>query len=257
MRQISVRVKNPARSVGDAGVNPQNLGFRGLSSICCSILDYYVISVTRTRSFSKLSLTIFLPLFDSLWAARQHLLLILWAHSLKTTFLIDNLYPDRGIEASIFGLRKSSPLRFRTPLMITDYLERFLIEAARPTHWNQRPHPQQWPPDNCLLRPNACDACLQTTADSPAPDDQIMNVMLRTETAQHLANRYQDTNCWARTSIPRPRLAEMPHAAPRALCPRPFTPWRSSLQTRHRCRSRGSRSLVGADKQGRRCDQMR
>jgi len=147
---------------------------------------------------------------------------------LKTTFLIDTyIQPD---EAFHFA-RKSLATRFPDAAHDHDYFEVFLIESGKTAHWINGVTQQLAPGQLAFLRPNDVHAF---SADR-STGCQIMNVMFRTETAQHLANRYQDTIA-GRYFDTSARLPEMHTLAP-ARFARAVTV-AQQLQTAHRSLAR-------------------
>jgi len=101
----------------------------------------------------------------------------------KTRFLIDNyVRPD---EAFHFA-RKSLETRYPARAHDHDYFEVFLIENGRTEHWVNGVTQTLEPGQLVFMRPgdaHAFSAYRKTGC-------QIINVMFRTETAAHLANRY-------------------------------------------------------------------
>jgi len=104
----------------------------------------------------------------------------------KTTFWIDNyLTPD---EAFHFA-RKSLATRFPEHAHDHDYFEVFLIESGRTAHWINGVSQTLEPGQLAFIRPGDVHAfCADRKTGC-----QIVNVMFRSETAAHLAQRYHDT----------------------------------------------------------------
>lgn len=102
----------------------------------------------------------------------------------KSRFLIDNYV--RSDEAFHFA-RKSLATRFPDRAHDHDFFEVFLIESGRTEHWINGVTQVLEPGQLVFIRPSdvhAFNANRKTGC-------QIINVMFRTETAEHLANRYQ------------------------------------------------------------------
>ncbi len=104
----------------------------------------------------------------------------------KTTFLIDNyIKPD---EAFHFA-RKSLARRFPDAAHDHDYFEVFLIESGKTSHWVNGETQQLEPGHLTFIRPDDVHAF---RADR-AKGCQIINVMFRVESADHLKSRYAKT----------------------------------------------------------------
>jgi len=103
----------------------------------------------------------------------------------KTTFKIDDyVRPD---EAFHFA-RKRLATRFPDRAHDHDFFEVFLIESGRTAHWINGETQTLEPGHLAFVRPNDTHAF---RADKSA-GCQIINVMFRRETAEHLAKRYRD-----------------------------------------------------------------
>ncbi|WP_224823428.1 AraC family transcriptional regulator [Cognatishimia sp. MH4019] len=101
----------------------------------------------------------------------------------KTTFYIENyIRPD---EAFHFA-RKSLAKRFPNAAHDHNFFEVFLIESGQTSHWINGETQQLEPGHLTFIRPNDVHAF---RADR-AKGCQIINVMFRVETAQHLKARY-------------------------------------------------------------------
>ncbi|MEJ6397326.1 helix-turn-helix domain-containing protein [Yoonia sp. 208BN28-4] len=104
----------------------------------------------------------------------------------KTTFLIDSyIRPD---EAFHFA-RKSLSKRFPDAAHDHDFYEVFLIESGQTSHWVNGDTQQLKPGHLTFVRPQDVHAFSADRANGC----QIINVMFRVETAQHLTSRYADT----------------------------------------------------------------
>ncbi len=104
----------------------------------------------------------------------------------KTTFLIDDyIRPD---EAFHFA-RKRLATRYPDRAHDHDYYEVFLIENGRTSHWVNGVSQTLEPGQLAFVRPHDVHAF---SADR-STGCQIMNVMFRIETAEHLAQRYAHT----------------------------------------------------------------
>lgn len=104
----------------------------------------------------------------------------------KTRFRIDSyLAPE---EAFHFARKRLAP-RFPDTAHDHDYFEVFLIESGRTNHWINGESQTLEPGQLGFIRPQDTHAfCADRKTGC-----QIINVMFRAETAQHLAKRYQDT----------------------------------------------------------------
>ena len=104
----------------------------------------------------------------------------------RTTFHIDNyIRPD---EAFHFA-RKSLAKKYPDAAHDHDYFEVFLIESGQTSHWVNGETQQLEPGHLTFIRPNDVHAF---SADR-TKGCQIINVMFRVESAEHLANRYTRT----------------------------------------------------------------
>lgn len=102
-----------------------------------------------------------------------------------TTFRIDDyLRPD---EAFHFA-RKQLATRFPDAAHDHDFFEVFLIENGKTTHWINGESQVLEPGQLAFIRPNDAHAFRAEKSTGC----QIVNVMFRIETAQHLAKRYSD-----------------------------------------------------------------
>lgn len=102
----------------------------------------------------------------------------------KTTFLIDQ-YIDAS-EAFHFA-RKRLAKRFPDTAHDHDFYEVFLIESGQTSHWINGTQQTLKPGQLMFLRPRDVHAfCADRKLGC-----QIINVMFRKETAEHLASRYQ------------------------------------------------------------------
>lgn len=104
----------------------------------------------------------------------------------KTTFLIENYI--RPHEAFHFA-RKRLDTRFPDTAHDHDCYEVFLIESGRTAHWVNGVMQTLEPGQLAFVRPSDVHAF---RADR-ATGCQIINVMFRTDTARHLAQRYEET----------------------------------------------------------------
>lgn len=104
----------------------------------------------------------------------------------KTTFFIDN-YIGEG-EAFHFA-RKQLAKRFPEAAHDHDFFEVFLIETGRTAHWINGVSQTLEAGQLAFIRPGDVHAF---SADRKT-ECQIINVMFRTETAAHLASRYNET----------------------------------------------------------------
>lgn len=104
----------------------------------------------------------------------------------KTTFHIADYI--RGHEAFHFA-RKRLAKRFPQKAHDHDFFEVFLIESGRTAHWINGITQYLEPGQLAFLRPGDAHAfCADRKTGC-----QIINVMFRTETADHLAGRYRDS----------------------------------------------------------------
>ncbi len=104
----------------------------------------------------------------------------------RTRFYIDSYLAPH--EAFHFA-RKSLARRYPAQAHDHDFFEVFLIESGRTAHWINGVSQSLQPGQIAFLRPRDVHAfCADRTEGC-----QIINVMFRTETAQHLAARYRDT----------------------------------------------------------------
>lgn len=104
----------------------------------------------------------------------------------KTTFRIDTYI---GADEAFHFARKALATRYPERAHDHDYFEVFLIESGRTAHWINGTTQTLEPGQLVFIRPGDVHAF---SADRTS-GCQIINVMFRTETAAHLANRYHDT----------------------------------------------------------------
>lgn len=102
----------------------------------------------------------------------------------KTRFLIDSyIRPDEAFHFARKSLATRYPARFHDH----DFFEVFLIESGRTEHWVNGVTQVLEPGHLVFMRPNDVHAFKANRKTGC----QIINVMFRTETAAHLAGRYE------------------------------------------------------------------